>query len=298
LGGAPGTCTPITPAGTYTQGIALTSTNTLTVQVNVSTVGAYTITTNTVNGVSFSKSGTFSATGIQTVMLTGTGTPTSSGSQSFAVTFGTSTCNFSITFGAGTTLLDYFPTTTGSNWAYGLQGGTVNDSILIKVTPVFKTIAGNQYSAFTEDNIPPSGSPDSLFYRKGAGLYYEIFNSQTFFGFDSPGTPPNVEYIFLKDNVAAGTTWQSSNFSGVQSGTTYTIYIKMTLLEKALTATSGSVTSTDVDKVKYEYFVTVAPSTPFYTEERWFARGIGLIYNSFSNGSATDIYKIGRYQVF
>ena len=297
LGGAPGTCTPVTPAGTYTQGTALTAANTVTVQVNVTTIGAYTISTNTVNGVTFSKSGTFSTTGLQTVVLTGTGTPISSGSQSFAVTFGTSTCNFSITFAAGT-LLDYFPTTTGSNWAYGKQGGTVSDSFLIKVTPVIKTITGNQYNVFTEDNIPPSGAPDSLFYRKGAGLYYENFNTQAYFGFDSPGTPPDVEYIFLKDNVPVGTTWQSSNFTGIQSGTSYTIFIKMTLVEKAVTATSGNVTSTDVDKVKYEYFVTVAPGTPFYVEERWFARGIGLIYNSFSNGSTTDIYKIGRYQVF
>jgi hypothetical protein len=66
--------------------------------VNVGTPAAYTITTNTVNGVSFSKSGTFTATGLQSVALTGTGTPSASGPQNFTVTFGTTTCTFSLTF--------------------------------------------------------------------------------------------------------------------------------------------------------------------------------------------------------
>ena len=73
----------------------------------------------------------------------------------------------------------------------------------------------------------------------------------------------------------------------------------MTLFEKATTpTTSGSVTSSDVLKVRYEYFVTFAPATPFFTEERWFAKSIGLIYNSFNDGTKTDIYHIGYKQIF
>ena len=296
LGGSPGTCTPATPAGTYSQGVALTTTNTVLVQVNVATVGAYTISTATVNGVSFSSSGTFTATGVQNVILTGTGTPTNSGSQNFSVTFGSSVCNFSITFVAPT---DYFPTTVNSFWDLGLQGGTTADSLKIKVIPFTKSAGGNNYSTFTVDNIPASGSPDSLYYRKPGGDYIEYFNTQAFFGFDSPGTPPNVEYIFLKDNVAQGTTWNSPNITGLSGGMSYTIFIKMTLFEKATTpTTSGSVTSSDVLKVRYEYFVTAAPATPFFTEERWFARSIGLIYNSFNDGTNTDIYHVGGHQVF
>ncbi|MEP6594605.1 MAG: hypothetical protein ABJA71_01615, partial [Ginsengibacter sp.] len=163
LGGAPGLCTPVTPAGTYTMGTALTAANTLTVQVNVSTIGAYTISSNTVNGVSFSKSGTFTTPGIQTVVLNGTGTPINSGLQNFTVTFGNSTCNFSLTFLPGTTITDYFPTTVGSNWAYGKKGGTPADSLLIKVIPYQLTVGPNTYSTFTIDNIPASAKPDSLY---------------------------------------------------------------------------------------------------------------------------------------
>jgi hypothetical protein len=295
LGGAPATCTPVTPAGTYTQGAALTAANTITIQVNVTTIGAYSITTNTVNGVTFSKSGTFTTTGVQNVTLVGSGTPTGSGNQSFTVTFGTSTCTFSINFAA---LTDYFPTTVNSFWAYGLQGGTPTDSFMIKVSPTTKAISGNSYSAFTLDDIPASGSPDSLFYRKAAGLYYENFNTEDFFGFDA-GTGGNVEYKFLDETLAQGATWNSPNMTGMSAGSSYTIFIKMTLFEKATTpVTSGVVTSSDVLKVRYEYFVTIAPGAPFFTEERWFAKGIGMIYNSFNDGTSTDIYKVGRYQVF
>src|SRR5450759_2704797 len=101
LGASSGVCTPVSPSGTYTQGVTLTSTNTVQVQVTVTTPGTYTISTNTVNGVSFSKTGTFTATGVQTVILIGSGTPVSSGNQNFIVTFGSSTCNFTQNFVAG-----------------------------------------------------------------------------------------------------------------------------------------------------------------------------------------------------
>ncbi|MEJ7672560.1 MAG: hypothetical protein WKF59_07580 [Chitinophagaceae bacterium] len=70
----------------------------------------------------------------------------------------------------------------------------------------------------------------------------------------------------------------------------------MTLLAKSVAATSGSVTSNDVIKVKYEYFASIGPlpAVVIFTEERWFAKGIGLIYNSFKNGTTTEIFNIGR----
>lgn len=99
------TCTPaitvnvLSPAGTYTMscgsatvngvykvGTALTASNTITLPVNVSALGSYTITTNTVDGISFSGSGTFTATGNQNVTLSGTGTPTSTSVKTMTIT--------------------------------------------------------------------------------------------------------------------------------------------------------------------------------------------------------------------
>lgn len=101
LGGDGGECTPVTPAGTYTQGVALGASNTITIQANVTSTGPYSIATNTVNGVTFTSSGTFTTTGIQSIVLNGSGLPTNSGVQNFSVSFGTSTCDFPVTFLAG-----------------------------------------------------------------------------------------------------------------------------------------------------------------------------------------------------
>jgi uncharacterized protein (TIGR02145 family) len=64
---------------TMVQGVAAPTTATVTLVANVTSVGSYTISTNTLNGVTFSKSGTFSSTGAQTVTLTPSGTPIAAG---------------------------------------------------------------------------------------------------------------------------------------------------------------------------------------------------------------------------
>jgi hypothetical protein len=100
LGGGGGACTPSTVNGNYFQNVALTASNTVTVQITTSTVGPYSVTTDTQSGFSFSGSGTSNGA-TQTITLNGTGTPTSSGTKNFTVTFGTSTCTFTVTVSAG-----------------------------------------------------------------------------------------------------------------------------------------------------------------------------------------------------
>lgn len=97
LVGAPGACGSFTSFGNYVKDTALDNRNYVTVNVNITSPGTYSITTNTVNGYSFSGSGTFGATGVQTVKLQGTGKPVAAGTDAFTVTAGTSTCTFSIT---------------------------------------------------------------------------------------------------------------------------------------------------------------------------------------------------------
>lgn len=93
-GGGSGTCSPISVNGSYNTGNALNSSaNTVSVEVNVTTAGTYTISTNTVNGYSFSKSGVFTTTGTQTVDLAGSGTPANAGTDNFTITGG---CSFSV----------------------------------------------------------------------------------------------------------------------------------------------------------------------------------------------------------
>jgi hypothetical protein len=90
------TCNTIALAGTYNIGLPLTSANKLTLSVNVSNVGYWSANTNTINGYSFTGSGTFTKTGVQTVELLGTGTPLVSGANSFTISSNAATaatCN-------------------------------------------------------------------------------------------------------------------------------------------------------------------------------------------------------------
>ena len=299
LGATAGACTPANVSGTYTQGTVLTPANTVQLTVNVATTGTYTISTNTVNGVTFSATGTFTTTGVQNVTLTGTGTSTASGSQTFTVTFGSSTCTFSITFAAGT-VLDYLPTTLNSNWTYWTVNFAASpDSLFDKVIAYNPSFSGQTYASISETLFPKTNPPnDTLYFRKPGGDYYQYIPSvDDFFGFDpGTGSPSTAEYIILKDNVAQGTTWNSLNFVGKASGVSYTLSIKMTLKAKAVTATVGSLNFSDVIKVTYEFFVN--GSTSGYIQEQWFQRGVGLI-NFFDNNSPPTTQMIGPgWQVF
>lgn len=97
LSGSPGNCTAAAVNGTYTAGTALTASNTALINVNVLSPGIYTITTTTINGISFSASGTFNLTGPQQVTLIGTGTPTVAGPFNYPVSGGGNTCGISVT---------------------------------------------------------------------------------------------------------------------------------------------------------------------------------------------------------
>ncbi len=88
-----GECLPSSVQGVYIAGTALTASNYINVTVDIATLGAYTITTDVVNGYSFSASGVATTLGTQTIKLVGSGTPTADGNNTFTVKFGTSQCN-------------------------------------------------------------------------------------------------------------------------------------------------------------------------------------------------------------
>lgn len=69
------------------EGISLTSLNTYTVIVNVSSPGTYSIILRTTNGYSFSKTGLFTDTGTQVITLEGQGIPANSGTDSVSIEF-------------------------------------------------------------------------------------------------------------------------------------------------------------------------------------------------------------------
>lgn len=145
LGGAPGNCTVATLAGTYTQGTAMNSSNTATVEVTATTAGFYDITSLVVNGVVFSGSG-YVATGTHNIILTASGTPTTAGLKTHAVNIATSSstataCSFDVTYAVATT-----PPVGGLTWSFKVgattYSGTTEVADLSQTTPSSLTITG------------------------------------------------------------------------------------------------------------------------------------------------------------
>lgn len=96
LAGSPNTCTDFDLEGAYVTGTPLTSSNTVTLKVNVLTPGTYNITTTLSNGITFAGTGAFLNTGSHTVTLTGNGTPLVTGPTNVPITVGNSTCSFTV----------------------------------------------------------------------------------------------------------------------------------------------------------------------------------------------------------
>ncbi|WP_419867970.1 fibrinogen-like YCDxxxxGGGW domain-containing protein [Chryseobacterium sp. CT-SW4] len=77
---------PTGPSGTYTQGTTLGTGNTYTLSLNITEIGTYQIMGTTTNGYSFSKTGVFTQTGNQNIVLEAQGTP-ANGPQTDAISF-------------------------------------------------------------------------------------------------------------------------------------------------------------------------------------------------------------------
>ena len=96
------TCASAAVQGTYTVGVNLTTSNTVSLLANVTKKGQYSVATNTVNGISFSGSGVFPDTGLQTIILTGAGKPLVNQTDSIPITAGSTNCKFGVTVSTGT----------------------------------------------------------------------------------------------------------------------------------------------------------------------------------------------------
>ena len=116
----------------------MSSGDTVVLTVNATQLGAWGASSTTVNGVTFSGSGTFSALGTQSITLTASGTPTASGSFSYPFTLGTSTCSRNITFSPSQTVV-----LPGNPQAW-MRHNLGADTSLDPDTPV-QAIYGNYY---------------------------------------------------------------------------------------------------------------------------------------------------------
>jgi hypothetical protein len=274
LTGQPGACMSYTVQGTYMAGVAVTGTNTVTVQVNVTTIGSYSMSTTSVNGVTFAASGNFTTTGPQNVILTSSGTPTNAGTISYPLTAGTSSCTFQVVVLPN----DYYPRTTNSNWSY-MFDSTPTDTLLRYVIAPTLTTATGTYNIFMETVDAASPPPDSSgYFRKNGNSYYEYIDGGSFFGLDNPVWTDN---IFLKDNQPVGTTWNTV-FNGTAGGVPVSARFRETVQAVGATITAGGTPYANTITIRedYEYFngtAWVDASGSGVYSEYSFSRNVGLV---------------------
>lgn len=91
-----GDCLPVTIYGSYQKDTLLLSSNSVDVQVNFSQLGNYNIKTDTINGYSFSATGTAAIQGLNTIHMHASGRPILPEVDVFHVKFDTSTCEINI----------------------------------------------------------------------------------------------------------------------------------------------------------------------------------------------------------
>jgi hypothetical protein len=279
LQGTGSSCMNATPSGTYTQGVVLTSSNKIDIQVNVTTVGTWSITTSAVAGFSFSGSGTFTNTGIQTITLIGSGTPNASGAQTFPVTAGSSSCSFDITVQAGssggtTSSTDYFPLTQNSYWTYdGASGDTLKTTVSGSAT-----LGGKTYQRFV--SVYESGPPnDTSYYRKDntTNFYYTYLDTSYFSGIGLKFNQPGLDVLFLKNSLTTGATW-NSDFNASFSGVPVTVRFKFTCANASASVTANGNTFSNVYQVTLVIQLGVGGSfQDLSTQDFYYAKGVGLI---------------------
>jgi hypothetical protein len=189
------------------------------------------------------------------------------------------------------------PQTSFSNWSARLVVGTPADTTYVQVSANSKTFGTNSYKIFEVKNL---GVPtDSFYNRKNGGLYYQYIDGDL----GVLTNPINKEYLVLDSNLAVNATWTANFGPNVAMGFPLTnIRVDALMLGKGETQTVASIVYNNVIRMKYTYTATVLGlgDIPVAEEERWFAKGIGVIRSSIMNliNPATVINETTRSQVF
>ena len=286
LNGAPDSCTTPKESGNYFVGVALNAADSVIIKATVTTPGSYTITTNAVNGIIFTASGTFAASGQFTVTLIGAGKPNAAGGFSF--TPGTGGCKFAINFITQPVSFDckectYLPVCVGSKYQYSdtvftpnfLDTGFTSQTSLRKVDYISSAdtiIDGRVFKKIgLDDGISTNYSYTNCFNGQTTVLAYNL--QSTTYG----NVLTAFNTIELKANAGEGTSWKDTS---VINAVNY-FYNTHTIIKKGIGRTLLGVAYNNVILVRVDASALfVNPPLGLVSEgynEYYIAKGIGLI---------------------
>lgn len=230
-----------TLAGTYSLGVPMTSTNTKIITINVATIGRFSATTDTVNGVVFSATGTLLTTGAGTqVILRATGAPSNGGTFNYNVYIGGQTCVFAVTFAAPATfncnasfssrIIPYtdvlvngqsytgtftVPYTAGNNTAYAAITIASNGLTLTRVAGTYASGGGNILYNLTGTYTGETG-PYGVFFTTPEGCTAQ-FNGMKFSTIANAGQIVRFEEFVFNLPTAGNRSLQIATASGTAS---------------------------------------------------------------------------------
>ncbi len=154
LAGFPDTCSNANVQGDYEEGTPLNSSNNVSIEVNVDTIGIYSIIAGPTNGMVFSAQGLFTSAGVQTVTLQGSGTPTAAGTATVPITAGGTSCSFTVTVNANT------PPGADSAWQFSEGTNFYHGFIDTALTHQDTSLSNATALSFYGSSYP---GPDTLF---------------------------------------------------------------------------------------------------------------------------------------
>jgi hypothetical protein len=286
LQGSPNSCLNDTVKGSFIKGFALDTSAKIIVTLNVTAVGPYSITTDTVNGYYFSGSGVFSHTGTQTIVLAGTGTPINAGNDVFRISGASSSCSFSNTVFIPTTPgtnPDHFPLTLGSFWNY--------DDLFNKGDTIGRSITGttvtNGYTYSVMQEILPFGGPNQYYFRKSSNNYYDYAPVDKYTNSMQYSPAIIQDFNFLKEGLNTGDSWQSPTYSGTATfGQVILLYYNFVCKNANAAVVVNGKAFTNVYIITMQPNISAVGYSPGPTGELYtfyYAKGVGLIYYSEAN---------------
>jgi len=300
LQGSPNSCIIDTVIGGYIKGVAADTSSHVIIAVSVTTPGAYSVTTDIVNGYSFSSAGTFSSAGIQTISLVASGTPVNAGTDVFTVTAGSSTCTFSITVLTAVTATnnDLFPLTMSSFWDYDdlYYNGSKIKTVVIDTA----TREGRLYTVM-EEQISPGGPLLNL-YRKQGSEYHQYVAIDDYTNSVRYGKRIYDDILFLNENIIKGSTWESKEFTDTTNlGQVIILQYRFACVAADVSAVVGTNAFSHVYEIEMRPWLRSAGGSYGQANEKYtwyYAKGVGLIYfKKLSLGFTSGEWQIKDWQV-
>ena len=288
-------CSLITILGNYVVGKELTDSNSLEVQVHVTRAGRYSVTSDHLNGYSFTSSGIFTDTGSRLIKLYADGSPAWSGTNLFTLTYDSSICQVQVTVldtflnVVQTSNPDHFPLGGNDRWVYD-DLSYPGDSIIR--TPAGDTMINGIIYRVLNEFISFFPATNQIDYRKAGSSYLEhaavsIYTHALDFA-------PTIydDLVFLKEDCQTGDSWNSKTFTGrISLGIdVMSLRYLFRCVDADATVVINGKTFLHVIKMQMTPEVANPGENLNATGEihtSYYAKGVGLIYRESFNGIRT-----------